>query len=79
MRVLRWVGHGTGKCFLSLPLCRPALKARQESGRCAEPNKPIQPWRGEMSETAVSDTLHSPVKGPKGEKWSLSWTNTSIH
>src|SRR6266567_2281206 len=40
-----------------------ALKARQESGRCAEPNKPIQPWRGEMSEKAVPDTLHSPVKG----------------
>src|SRR5712691_1999173 len=49
-----------------------ALKARQESGRCAEPNKPIQPWRGEMPETAVSDTLYSPVKGPeRGKKHGL--------
>ncbi len=58
-----------------------ALKARQESGRCAEPNKPTQPWRGEMSEAAASDTLHSPVKGPErgNEAWSLSWTNTRSH
>lgn len=40
-----------------------SLKARQECGRCAEPNKPFQPWRGEMSEPAISDTLDSPVKG----------------
>src|SRR5215469_1936926 len=40
-----------------------SLKARQESGRCAEPNKPFQPWRREMSERASSDTLHCPVKG----------------
>jgi hypothetical protein len=56
-------------------VCRPAalaLKARQESGRCAELNKPIQPWRGEMSETAISDALHSPVKGPeRGKKYGL--------
>jgi len=58
-----------------------ALKARQESGRCAELHKPIQPWRGEMSETAVSDTLYSPVKGPERgkEAWSLSWTHTRSH
>ena len=58
-----------------------ALKARQELGRCAEPTKPTQLWRGEMSEKAVSDTLYSPVKGPeRGNKaWSLSWTNTRNH
>ena len=27
MRVLRWIGHGTGKCFLSLPLCRSRVKS----------------------------------------------------
>src|SRR5438445_3771573 len=49
-----------------------ALKARQESGRCAEPYKPIQPWRGEMAELVGSATLHSPVKGPeRGKKYGL--------
>src|SRR5205085_8503537 len=58
-----------------------ALKARQELGRCEVTNKPTQPWRGEMSEKAVSDTLYSPVKGPErgNEAWSLSWTNTRSH
>src|SRR6266487_6998302 len=44
-----------------------SLKARQESGWCAELNKPMQPWRGEMSGNAAPDTSHRPVKGPKGE------------
>jgi hypothetical protein len=58
-----------------------ALKARQESGRCAEQNKPTQHWRGEMSEKAASDASHGPVKGPErgNEVWFLSWTNTRSH
>src|SRR5258708_822549 len=27
MRVLRWIGHGTGTCFLSVPLCRSCVKS----------------------------------------------------
>jgi hypothetical protein len=27
MRVLRWIGHGTGTCFLSVPLCRSGVKS----------------------------------------------------
>ena len=45
-----------------------SLKARQESGRCEEPNKPFQPWRGEPPEHAGSGASDSPVKGPEREK-----------
>src|SRR5260370_39006207 len=45
-----------------------SLKARQESGRCEEPNKPFQPWRGEMSGDAASDASYSPLRGPARER-----------
>jgi hypothetical protein len=30
LKELRWIGHGTSKCHLSLLLCRSSLKARRE-------------------------------------------------
>src|SRR5260370_7227094 len=45
-----------------------SLKARQESGGCEKPNKPFQPWRGEMSGDAALAASYSPLRGPARER-----------
>src|SRR5258708_6495561 len=52
MKELRWEGHGTCTCHLSVQLCRRSLKVCRGNGRCGRQKKLFQLWREGSPEPA---------------------------
>jgi hypothetical protein len=63
MRMLRWQGHGTGACHLSVPLCRWSLKARSACRAVRPARQALPPLARGVCTHSRERSGTSPVRG----------------